>query len=252
MSLIAPGEQALAVIGVGNVITDDVPRIGIERLREMADLERQVEIKAKKLAADDLPDVTMPREHNYRALLDRMTNQMSPTEVEALVDRFPPEAHDYSTEFVIVVGQTFEHMKELLPVSVYTTFTGPENLLPADDKVWRFFSQLWVLNDPLVVFNLMAMGALLRSQVLAMQLFYPTLSECITTALYQAIGEAKAAKQSYRLPPRASLGVSTWLGRRTVDYEPNPKPPRAVPGANKPADVTPALATPTQQANAVK
>jgi hypothetical protein len=103
-------------------------------------------------------------------------------------------------------------------------------------SVWKFFSALEVLNDPLRVFPLIATGAILKSQVDAMREIYPTLSKEIDAAVYQAIAKKSAAsgvRNPFRLPPRAELGVAVWLGRRIVPHQP-PKKPDAPPGPGSP------------------
>lgn len=230
--VIDPGEAALVVIGLSNVLKRDVPKIGVEKLREIGRVGKDVSAKARDLVAGKLRGKPIPREHSYRALLDRLSRNMSPEEIQGLVDRFPPEASAVSGPFLLVVQQAVAHLKQIFPTSEYVTFTGPRSMTPPDDAVFEFFNRLLVLNAPLVVFDLMASGALLPSQALAVQEFFPTLSKAIKSAVYDAVTKAKAAKASYRLPSRVTVGLDAWLGNPTTDYQPNA--PRVVPTPKRP------------------
>ena len=220
----SPGEAALAVVGMSAVIKQDVPRIGVAKLAEIAGVDADIAKAAKELCAGTLAEPSLPREHNYRTTLDRLSKGMPPGEVQELESKFPAEQHDMAGQFVIVVTQAWQQLKAIFPTADYNTFAGPQQLVPDTEKVWMFFLQLQVLNDPRGVMSLIAAGAILQPQVQVMRQFFPTLSKTIDDAIYDATANAKAAKLSYRLPPRAELGVATWLGRRIVEYDPTPTP----------------------------
>ena len=229
-----PGEAALVVIGLSNIITQDVPKIGVGKLEEIGNVGKRIKSLATELVRGELKGKKVPREHSYRALLDRLKRGMSPQEIHELVAKFPPEASDVSGPFLVTVQQVMTHLDAIFPTSEYVTFTGPKTMTPPQDAVAAFFLQLMVLNDPMLVFNLMATGALLRSQVATVTQFFPTIAPNITADLYGAIAKESALHgQSWKLPPRVAVGVANWLGRRTVEYQPAP-PPRIVPGMKRP------------------
>lgn len=230
---IDPGEAALATIGINAVIAKDVPRVGVERLREIVNISKRVQQKARALAAGELKGGAIPRPHSYRTLLERLSRGLEPTEVHDLVGRFPSDASDYSGPFVLSVQQCLDHLKAIFPTSQYVTFTGPVEMKPSVDQVGNFFIRLLVINDPLLVFDLAGSGALLRSQAAMVKEYFPTLSAAITQAIYDAVASAKAAKKSYQLPQRVSVGVANWLGNRVVDFQPAPVA-RQVPGVKRP------------------
>lgn len=246
---IDPGEAALVVIGLSNIISRDVPKIGVGKLEEIGNVGNRITSLARELAAGELKGKKIPREHSYRALLDRLKRGLSPDEIHELTNKFPPEASDVSGPFLVVLPQVMTHLDAIFPTSEYVTFTGPKSMTPPQDAVASFFLQLMVLNDPLLVFNLMATGALLRSQVATVTQFFPTIAPNITAAIYSAIARESAAKVSYKLPPRAAVGVANWLGRRTVEYQPQP-PPRIVPGMKRPTALSALSATPAQRPTA--
>lgn len=256
--MINPGELALATIGVSAIIDGNVPKMGIERQRAAYAIPG----KLQKLAADvvdgEIKRPPMPRPHSYRKLLDHFAKGLQPDQIQSLVAAFPHDASQMSGEFLLCAQAALEHLKKMFPMSVYSTFTGPQNLTPDDVSVWRFFSQLEVLDDPLRVFPLIATGALLKSQVQALREIYPTLSgqpdtnEGIDAAIYGAVATRSAAAplaKPFRLPPRAELGVATWLGRRLVPHQKpdaRPQTPPA-PGPQSPGQAN-NLATRNQKA----
>lgn len=232
-----PGELALAAIGVSPLIDGEVPRFGIERQREALSIPNKLVRLAADVVDNDVKRPPMPRPHSYRRLLDHFAAGLQADQLQELTERFPHDASEMAGAFLMTAQAALQHLKKMFPMSVYSTFTGPKNLTPDDEAVWRFFSQLEVLNDPLRVFPLIATGAILRSQVAAVREIYPTLSEAIDGAIYDAIAKKSAAKSNYRLPPRAELGVSTWLGRRLVPFKkpspaPAPAPISGQPSAN--------------------
>lgn len=226
--MIDPGELALATIGVSAIIDGDIPRMGIERQREAYAIPAKLERLAADVVDGDIKRPPMPRPHSYRKLLDHFAKGLQPDQVQSLIAAFPHDASAMSGSFLLCAQNALEHLKKMFPMSVYTTFTGPQNLTPDDVSVWRFFSQLEVLDDPLRVFPLIATGAILKSQVDAVREIYPTLSgqkgstDGIDAAIYAAIAKRSAAapkSKPFRLPPRAELGVAVWLGRRLVPHQ---------------------------------
>ncbi len=217
-------EAALAVIGISNVIDGEVPRVGVERAKAIQRYGDDVDQRAQALASGRAKQVKVPRAHDYRELLDRLSRHVTADELQTLAAKFPEELSPMVGPFLIFVRDALEHLRAMFPTSSYTTFTGPKTMVPPDTAVFDFFNRLMVLNDPLVVFDLMGSGALLHSQARAVREFFPTLSARIDEALYAAVAAKKTERESYQLPPRAAVGVAAWLGRRTVDYDPQPAP----------------------------
>jgi hypothetical protein len=231
---IDPGEAALVVIGLDNVVDRDVPRIGVGRLEEIAGLGKQIDDLSRQLVAGELKGKKVPRERSYRALLDRIKRGVRPEEIHEIVAKFPLEASDIAGPFTLIAQQTMAHLAAIFPTSEYVTFTGPKTMTPPQDAVFQFLLQYMVLRDPLSVFNLIASGALLRSQGATVTQFFPTLAPNITASIQSAITREVAGSASYRLPPRVAIGWANWRGLRTVDYQPQ-APPRIIPGVKRPA-----------------
>ena len=225
---IDPGEAALAIIGITPIISGDMPYFGVEKTREAENFIKRIDEAAKGLAAGDVQKPKIGRPHSYRTLLDKLSRGLSLDEIHGLVAKFSPEASSISGPFIIAVQQAMDHLKTIFPTSEYVTFTGPTSMTPPEDKVFEFFLQYAVVDDPLSVFGLMSTASLLRGQVATVKAFYPTISANITASTEGAIVAEKAKKQSYQLRIPASDGFKTWLGQRTVDFQPM-QPGRIVP-----------------------
>jgi hypothetical protein len=245
-----PGELALASIGVTALINDEVPKFGKGKIQAALDIPAELPKLARQLMAGELHSKPAKRTGNYRKLLDRLAKPMSPAEVEALVSRFPPEATDMSGPFVVSCQAAWARLADLFPVSVIESFTGPTNITPTDDVVWKFFNQLQILDDPRRVYELMGSGALLRSQVEALKGVYPTISAAVETSIYEAVASAKAMRSSYQVPPSVDVGIKVFLGRRQIDSRDQSKtpPPPPVPRRTHTGGMANDTATRTQAA----
>lgn len=226
---IDPGEAALATIGITPIISGDMPYVGVEKTREIDNLPKRIQQAARELAAGQVQKPNIGRPHSYRTLLDKLSRGLSPDEIHGLVGQFSPEASSISGPFVIAVQQAMDHLKAIFPTSEYVTFTGPTTMTPPEDKVFEFFLQYTVVDDPLRIFGLMSMDALLMHQVQTVKAFFPTLSANVTSAVEAAIAKEKAAApKGYQLRTATSDGYKTWLGLRKVDFQPM-QPGRIVP-----------------------
>lgn len=237
---IDPGEAALAVIGITPIISGEMPYVGVEKMKEITTLDKRIAEAAAALAAGKVTKPKIVRPHSYRTLLDKLSRGLDPGEIHDLVKKFGPDAQHIAAPFVLAVQQAMDHLKGIFPTSEYVTFTGPKTMTPPDDKVFEFFLQYGVVDDPMCIFGLMSSAALLRSQVATVKAFFPTFSAHVTSAVEQAIAEAKAEKMnvetgqsSYQIRIAASDGFKTWLGQRTVDFKPV-QPGRVVPGSRSP------------------
>lgn len=225
---INPGELALASIGISCIIRGDMPKIGLERLRDMGGIPNKITQLAGQLADGKLAYQPYSHEHKYMALLDRLTNPLKQHEIDGIIEKFHIEAGDIGTQFSIAVQQALADLKDIFPVSVYRTFAGPKNLPPNADVVFQFLNRLDVINDPLRVMPLIATGALLKSQSAIVRQVYPSLSKYVTQQIYAAVAKRRAdgpASKPYQLPPRAEIGVATWIGQKAEFRPPKPNPP---------------------------
>jgi hypothetical protein len=221
---VAPEEALLAVVGVDCVIKDEFPKIGITRVREAAKLMETIDEKVKSMVRGSGTYKMAERAHNYRDLLDRLTVPFPADEVGKIIESFPPEEHELAGPFSLLAQHAFAQVQALFPISSINGIAGPRNIEPTNEKIWHFFNQLSVLNNPLRVIDLIGAAALLKSQVAAMRDVYPTVSQYIDHAIIEAIVEAKAENEKFQLSPRAEMGVTKWRGGKTLPFKPAPPP----------------------------
>ena len=229
--MIQMGELALASVGISTILSDALPKMGKGRIEEMKAIPRKIQSPARSLVDGELQYTPMDRPHSYKQLLSVIGGLPRSVNVQAWIDKFDVADHEISGPFAIAIQDALRDIERIFPRQSYVTLVGPKALPPPDTQMWQFFSTLDVINDPLRVFPLMSCGGLLKRQADAVRLVFPGISAAIDSSLVGVEGEvikAKARKQSYELPPRAELGISTWQGKRIVQYEP-PQPP-APPG----------------------
>jgi len=232
MGEIQQGEIALAMIGVSNVIEKKVPRWTLEKMREFDKIAETLAEQAAKCVGGDIELAPLPIDHDYYQALDRLSKPLPQEDIAATQDKFPQAFDQLSSEFIVTLQNTWNHLKTIFPISEYLEFSGPKNLLPTGDKTWRFFNKLRVLNNPLSVYMLISSGALLKEQAKAVQEFFPTLSQAITDSIYAAIEAKTLENPKFKMPERTKLGLNNWLGRRSVAYDPAP-PPQVNPAATQ-------------------
>lgn len=245
------GEIILSIVGISSVINGQIPRWTLDKMREFDNFKTKIDELAADSISGSIKLGTLPREHNYEETLGRIKAGMKQSDYDAVYYKFPEQFHQMAADFIVTLQNSWAHLAEIFPISEYLTFMGPVNLTPTGEKTWEFFNKLLVLNNPLSVYMLISSGAMLPSQAEAVKEFFPTLSENITQSLYAAIATKKATDgDKFRMPERVSWGLANWLGRRTVDYDPNPQPmPAPTNGLPKtsPAGASEVALSPTQR-----
>jgi hypothetical protein len=240
------GEATLAVVGLSTVLKGDMPRMGVAKQKEVIDLNKKIDALAADFVYDRLPrKLSMPRPFTYRQLLDKFTKPIPESEVTAIVAKFPPDAHDAALSFLSTLTQAYKHVADMLPVANYDTYLGPKRIMPTSDKTTEFFLKLWVIDDPLICFQLMQSGAIQVEQVQAVAEFFPSLYNYMKAAILDALISRNHREASFMdLPPRADRGLATFKQQRIVPYgvnihelspdkggAPQPLPPKGKPPA---------------------
>lgn len=216
--VIAPAEALLAIIGIKPVVSREVEKVYLYQLREAMALGKTVTKKAKDLVNGDLED-TYADTIDYKAVLKDLAKGFQIRQVQQMLAAFPGKYRSLGAGFAMLASSLATELQKMYPISTYATVSGSTNEAPTDLKLWSFVNLLEVLNDPLMVFPLMASGALLRKQGQAIRLVYPTLSAAIDAALFQATVSAKAGKKSFELDSRAEIGVKAWFGQSPIPTE---------------------------------
>jgi hypothetical protein len=213
---IDPVEALLVEVGIDAIISRKVERISPARLRSAAKLPLQIRTLSRKLIKGKLEPTIALSDFDWRTAVSELAAGWDVDQLVEMTRQFP---QSYQVAASAMVVKSIALIKELsagLPLARYQTFSGSKDLIPPDAHIFKFACVLEVIRDPLVVFPLMAAGALLRIQANAVRETYPSIASIIDTAVFQANMAAKAVKKSFEPPPRVDYGLRTWMGKPPV------------------------------------
>jgi hypothetical protein len=218
-----PGEALICTIGLTRILQNDMPKVGVMLQREALDLPRRLAVLARQMVNDELPRaLKMPRPFSYDKLLELTSNPLPEHDIEATMAKFPASQSDVAASFIAKLASVHKQLSDIVPVMQYQTCLGPQNIQPTGDKLFKFWNQYWVLDDPTIVFTLAQSGALLPDQVTALVSFYPSLYEQFKTATLNALVKKRLDNASFiNLPPRTDRGVTTLLQNKMVPFGSN-------------------------------
>lgn len=209
MIALDPTEAILAVIGVKPILSKEVERVTMAQLHEAEDLGKRIYREAKSIINGetfDVPTVAI----NYKKMLHDLTEEFNEGQLQAMVAAFPAQLDSIAASFIVDAKKVVDYLKSMFPIRNKQTLLGPENILPSELSIRRFATAFDVLDNPMRTLMHIANGSLLKSQAKAVQQIYPSISEAISDALMDAGTDAKAAKKSYEVPARVSIGWSAW------------------------------------------
>lgn len=206
-------EALMLGVGVDAIISRKVEKVNRARLRRTAKLPSDIARLANKLVRGKLEPVIPAGDFDWRVAVSELAAGWETQQVIDMCRQFPPQYQAAASALVIKSMALIKELSAGLPLQKYQTFAGSANLIPADAHIFKFENVLAVIRDPLVVFPLMAAGALLKIQANAVRETYPTIAAAIDAALFQATAAAKAAKKSFELTERAEKGVRAWMGQ---------------------------------------
>jgi hypothetical protein len=250
------GEATLAVLGMTNVLRGDIPRIGVGVQKEILGIGKKIDALADDFVWDRLPKrLSMPRPFTYRKLLETFTRPIPQATITTIVEQFPRDAMDIALSFQSSLQNAYKHLSDMTPVADYDTYLGPKRIMPTSDKTFEFFNQYWVVDNPLIAFNLMQQGALIPEQATTLKEFFPSLYNHMTAALLNSLISRNTKEPSFlNLPPRADRGLATFKLQRIVPYGTSSHviPPKNAPSASSaPPKVNAGLQTPGQKADSL-
>lgn len=217
-----PAEALLATTGLTPVLIGDMPLVGVMLQRRALAIPDRIQRLAKDMVADKLPKkITMPRHIDYDTMLALLSGPLPEQLIENITLKFPAAVHDQAVAFVSLVSRVHDQLAKSFPTQDYQTALGPVKIEPPSDRTWKFYSMYWVIDQPLVVFQLMQQGALLPAQVGALQGYYPSLYENMKSAVLEALVSAKGGQDMLELSPRLNRSVTTFLGQKMVPFGSN-------------------------------
>lgn len=211
MKSIDPVESALIVVGIDAVLSREVEKVKLSDVKEMEGMTKFVYAEAKRIVNGEkasVPLTAIP----YKKMLGLLTEKFDAGQLEAMVAAFPPALHEITGPFLLKANEVVNELRTLFPMATKETLLGPENIMPSALAIRKFGVLYDVINDPRHVLAHIACGSLLTAQVTVIEQFYPTFSACVTDALQEAGTNAKAAKKSFRLPPKVEIGYGKWAG----------------------------------------
>lgn len=233
-----PAEALLATVGLTAVLTGNMPLVGVMLQRKSMAITSKLKKQAKDLVAHELPKkLDMPRHIPYKTGLRLFSQPLSEQLIENIIGRFPHTLHDQAIQFISLVSQVHHRLSQLFPTQDYQTALGPIKIEPPSDQTWKFYSQYWISDDPLITFQLMQSGALLPDQVAALQNAYSTLYENMKSSLLDALVQDKGTSDMLKISPSLNRAVTTFLGNKVVPYGSNKHlvtPDMVNPQANQP------------------
>lgn len=254
--LIEIGEATLATIPMTTILKGDMPKIGIGVQKEITNIDKRIDKLAKQFVADELPkELSVPRPFVYEKLAERFSKPLTQLEEKDIMDKFPPNTMEGAISFKSTFDAAYNGLAEMVPYSEVATYLGPKNILPTSDKLLTFWLQYWVIDEPMVAFQLMQMGAIIPEQVESIKKFYPSLYNYMKVATLNALTERKIRESSFmNLPPRADRGLGVFKQMRIIEYGPNihvvpPNEPKAASVA--PPKIDKGLQTTGQRAEAL-
>lgn len=220
------GEVWAAVLGASCVLSKEIERVTAAQKRAVLSVQVDTERRAKLLVTDGLSATysTVPK---YDYLDDALQRGLDVDQVQAMIAKLPS---DDQLPYMTIASRQYEFLSHGFPRASWQTLAGFVAVQP-DPVLWYRFQGLYrVINNPFDAFGLMADGALLQNQAMAIRAVYPTLSGLFDRAIQGAIADQKAKNAKYEVPYRADQGIRDWLGMEVAF-----KPYQAayVPGSEK-------------------
>ncbi len=215
LPVIDPIELMMAEVGIRAIVSREVERIGVNRLRDMHKLPERLHAEVAA-CINDKPEKYEPDDYDYRKTLADLAKGWDIEQVQQMVEQFPADFLADGSALVIRSQEIIKAMLRDYPITNYQTVAGSDQLSPSNTKMFRFVSVLEVIDHPECVPYLIHCGGLLQSQVKAMRAVYPTMSEFIDASLFDAITKARANDPAFQLPFHTEYGVKAWWGRPPI------------------------------------
>lgn len=210
------GESLLAVIGMRSVMSQDVERVTAPMWNEARSMDSKVRLLAAKLVLGTLDGENAGGAPvNYDRMLDELVEPPAIPQLMAMIESFPPDAHDEAGAFLMTAGRAYQYLRGLYPVDVDRQLLGGKNLPPSDMALTAFEFVLEAVDRPLSAFDLLDSGALLSTQAKALAACFPTLTRAVIMAILERITRERVREPEYE--PPFSLALSTLMGAPYID-----------------------------------
>ena len=187
-----PGEAMLAVVGLRPILEKNAARIPSADWKTISKIDSECDELAKKLVSGSLKSAPSAAV-DYEGLLDAFTEPFDTTTLDPILKEIPLALHDAISAFVGTAARAMQYLETKFPISVVKTVAGSVNLPPSDFALGMFEDLLEVIDKPLNVYGMVAIGRLTSDQALALETVYPELYSLIVASIVGEIIDAKAA-----------------------------------------------------------
>lgn len=215
---IDPGEIIIAVLGVRRTIERKHRRMTQAEIGLIGDFSLKLSRLAMKLCNGTLPEKDELPPTEYYKLLDDLSIPFDEGVIEDVLNSMPRNA-EAQMSALAVSKKIYDLLSIVLPKSVYQSMTSSVNLAISAPQWWEFQEAFELLDKPLTVFNDIATGEILPSQVTCMRECYPTVSGAIDGAIRNATATALGRDKNFELPEHTEFGVANWF-KSPIDVAP--------------------------------
>ena len=144
-------EGLLVEVGIDSLISREVEKVGIGRLRQAAKIPDEIRTLSRKLVRGELEPSIGLRDFNWRKAVMELAAGWDPEQIIDMLRSFPAEYRAAASALIIKSVKLIKELASGLPLTRYQTLSGSKNLIPADAHIFKFASVLEVIRDPLIV-----------------------------------------------------------------------------------------------------
>ncbi len=222
MKSIDPAEGLLAAIGVKPVISHRIEVITPQQWRDAGTTPDRSDEIAGKMVRGELDNLTVLDfdRIDYSETLQGLTQPYLPSQVEAMLMHIPPGLDGLHASFLAIAKKAYDYLYSQLPIVLRKSVAGNNNIAPAKRLISKFESLLWVLDNPLGVYNLIQNATVTQQQIEGLNTVYPTLCAYIRDeSIPDAIENERAKRPRFQLARHTEQGVRKFLGRLSLPPE---------------------------------
>lgn len=190
---IDPAEAVLSVIGVRPIVSHEIEHVTSLQLGKAHLVGPDIDKQAKALIYNKIkPDNEDFDPIFYYKTLRDLTTPYDKQQVISMIQSIPEFMGELQTKFIALAGQTFQYLYKNFPIQARQALTGPSNTRPPSQQIVKFESLLYVLDDPMRLFGLVASGLISQDQLDGLQAIYPTILKQMKKSLATFVSERKA------------------------------------------------------------
>lgn len=222
MTPIAPAEALLAVIGVRPIISHAIEVITPAQWERGAGIGDEADAIGVKMVRGELDALSINdfERIDYSATLRDLSTPYVPEQVEAMLSNIPLGLEGMHANFEMLAKKAFDFLYSQFPITLRKAVGADNNTMPPRRLVSRFESLLWLMDNPLGVFNLIGNATLTKQQLDGMHTLYPTICQHIENeSIPSAIEDERIARPRFQLQRHTEAGVKRFLGRIPVAPE---------------------------------